>query len=352
MAEMQEHTERHLSAEQERILGETERNQRQLFIGAAGTGKTFLAQAKARQLSAEGKKIFVTWFNKMERNLYADVAKLPHLTARPFLEFLLEDMAYRGKSLEEPDSASERQAFYQHILVNNAADVYEGLPVEERFDAVIVDEGQEFRAHWYGCLAAMLKPDGQMYVFADPEQNFFADGEPGLITRLPASEHRLTENFRNARVINEFVGTLRKQPATTMVEADMQQLLLRPWQVSVDQPAMIERDLIALKRQGLDLSRVLLLGPDRLAKSSLANIHTLAGLPVRENPITGEPAIRYSAIRSFKGLEADVVFVIDVRPDSPHLGPTDLYVAASRAKYVLGVFHRVDWQLAASGSAT
>jgi hypothetical protein len=346
LAALQDHALRQLSAEQERILEVAAGSSRQLFIGAAGTGKTFLAQELARRLAAAGKKVFVTWFNKMERDLYADLAMLPNVTAKPFLEYLLEDMAYRGKSLDEPDSAAERQAFYEHILVNNAADVYDRLPAEERFDAVIVDEGQEFRAHWYGCLSAMLQPEGQLVVFADPEQNFFADGEPGLITRLPVSEHRLTGNYRNARVINDFVATLRKQPATAVVDTDVQRLQLRPWQVSVDQPAMIEQELLDLKRQGLDLTKVVILAPDRLAKSSLANIQTLAGLPVRENPITDEPAIHFRPIRSFKGLEADTVLVIDVKPGSPLCTSVDLYVAASRAKYLLSIYHSSAWQLA------
>lgn len=346
---VQEQADRTLSAEQERILAETVAQPRQLFIGAAGTGKTFLAQEKARRLAAEGKKVFLTWFNKREHDVFAAVSALPNVTAAPFLDFLLQDMADRGKSLDEPDSAAERQAFYEHILVNNAADVYDNLPVEERFDAVIVDEGQEFRAHWYGCLAAMAKPDGQLHVFADPEQHDFADGEPGLITRLPASEHRLSENFRSARVVNDFLSSLHRLPTTSRGDQPLQAVTLRPWHVAVDQPALIEQDLLALKRQGFDLTKVVILSPYRLAKGSLANIQTLAGLPIRENPITSEPAIRYSTIRNYKGLEADAVVVLDIWADPAFCRPADLYVAASRAKVHLAIYHRADWPLTTAG---
>jgi hypothetical protein len=345
VAVLQEQAERKPSDEQERILAVTDVQPRQLFIGAAGTGKTFLAQEKARRLAAEGKKVFLTWFNKREHDLFAAVSAQPNVTAAPFLDYLLQDMAYRGKSLDEPDSSSERQAFYEHILVNNAADVYDSLPVEERFDAVIVDEGQEFRAHWHGCLAAMLKPDGQLHVFADPEQNYFADGEPGLITRVPVSEHRLSVNFRSAPVINDFLSSLHRLPTSAQGEVAHQAVQLRPWNVSVDQPSMIETDLLALKRQGVDLKQAVILSPYRLAKGSLANIQTLAGLPIRENPITSEPAIRYSTIRNYKGLQADVVLVIDIWPDDSFCLPADVYVAASRARVHLGVYHRADWQL-------
>jgi superfamily I DNA/RNA helicase len=347
VATLQENAQRTLSDEQASILAETGQTPRQIFIGAAGTGKTYLAQEIARRLAAAGKKVFLTWYNKKEHDLFAELASVKNVTAKPFLSFLLEDMAYRGKSLEEPAAASEQQAFYDHILVNNAADVYENLPIEERFDAVIVDEGQEFRAHWHGCLSAMLKPDGQFHAFADPEQNFFADGEPGLITKLPASPLRLSGNYRNTRVINEFLAGLRKQSATSLIDIPDQKVTLLPWQVAMDQAAVLDQALTALKRQGFDLSRVVILSPFRKEKGALAGIQSLAGLQVKESPVPIANAIAYSTIRAYKGLEADVVFVIDIKPGSPLCLPADVYVAASRAKHQLSILHRSDWQLPA-----
>ena len=52
-----------LTEEQGRILEETEYDKRKIFLGGAGTGKTFLAMEKARMLAAEGKRVLLTCFN-------------------------------------------------------------------------------------------------------------------------------------------------------------------------------------------------------------------------------------------------------------------------------------------------
>jgi hypothetical protein len=52
-----------LNDEQERIIDETLLDKRKLFLGTAGTGKTFIAIEKARRSVLEGKKVLLTCFN-------------------------------------------------------------------------------------------------------------------------------------------------------------------------------------------------------------------------------------------------------------------------------------------------
>ncbi|KJS21867.1 MAG: hypothetical protein VR72_08365 [Clostridiaceae bacterium BRH_c20a] len=49
-------------------------------------------------------------------------------------------------------------------------------------------------------------------------------------------------------------------------------------------------------------------------------------------------AIKFSTIRSFKGLESDIVFLIGVKDDSLVCSDADIYVGGSRAKFLLYVF--------------
>jgi len=91
--------------------------------------------------------------------------------------------------------------------------------------------------------------------------------------------------------------------------------------------------------------RITILSPNRREKSCLAGVDSLGGCPLGE---VGDPradALRFSTIRAFKGLEADVVLLIGVRPDSPVCSRPDLYVGGSRARYILHIFHRGDWKL-------
>ena len=50
-------------------------------------------------------------------------------------------------------------------------------------------------------------------------------------------------------------------------------------------------------------------------------------------------AVRFYTIRSFKGLEADMVFLIGVRAGSQACTPGDVYVGSSRARFLLYLFH-------------
>ena len=57
--------------------------------------------------------------------------------------------------------------------------------------------------------------------------------------------------------------------------------------------------------------------------------------------------VRFSTIRSFKGLEADIVFLIDITPDSRVCTRADIYVGGSRARFMLYIFHdsRMDFAM-------
>ena len=52
-------------------------------------------------------------------------------------------------------------------------------------------------------------------------------------------------------------------------------------------------------------------------------------------------AIRFETIRSFKGLEADVVFLIGIC-EGEHCARPDVYVGGSRARFLLYVFYKED----------
>jgi superfamily I DNA/RNA helicase len=89
--------------------------------------------------------------------------------------------------------------------------------VPERFDALLVDEGQDFTAGYWRCLQRLLADPAaaRVYVFRDEAQDVFggggggggadgggeaAGGEAGLLEGVP--EYRLFDNCRNTRSIH------------------------------------------------------------------------------------------------------------------------------------------------------
>jgi len=68
---------------------------------------------------------------------------------------------------------------------------------------------------------------------------------------------------------------------------------------------------------------------------------TLAGHPLTTR--RGESGVFFSTVRRFKGLEADVVLLVDQDPDDSECSSMQRYVAASRARNLLVVFSKGPW---------
>ena len=63
----------------------------------------------------------------------------------------------------------------------------------EKFDAIIIDEGQDFEENWIICIESMLKKQGEFYIFADTHQNLF-NKDIDIINKMVVSKHKLTRN--------------------------------------------------------------------------------------------------------------------------------------------------------------
>lgn len=323
--------------EQERILEETELNTRMVFFGAAGTGKTMIAVEKARRLAEAGKKVVLTCFNKNLAGQFP--TDLDNLTARHF-HGLLE----RFTGSRPPADHQKYDNYFENTLPEEGIKYFSQLPAEKKFDALVVDEGQDFRPHWFKCLEEMVKPDGEFYVFADSSQNIF-NVDPAGLNALPASRFRLTVNLRNTKSICQRWISPLSGTSLRLGLKDSGEVHFHPWSNDSQQLRQVEKVLGQLLERDIQPRRITILSPNRREKSCLAGVDSLAGCSLAD---IGDPrpnALRFSTIRAFKGLEADIVLLIGVRPDSQVCSRPDLYVGGSRARYMLHIFHRDDWKL-------
>lgn len=329
------------TTEQQRIIEETELNKRMVFYGAAGTGKTLLAVEKARRLAGQGKRVLLTCFN---RHLAAQFPRgVENLTAIHF-HGVLEMVT----GLKPPPDPAQSGQFFEHALPEAGREYFSSLSASGKFQSLVVDEGQDFRPHWFPCLEAMVDPAGEFYVFADPNQNIFNVSLRG-VEALPASRFRLTTNLRNTTAVcRQWIEPLGGLNMRLGLQ-DAGAVHFHSWQSEDQQRELLGQELARLVKQGVQPRRITILSPNRRQKTCLAGQEKVARWPLAE---VGDPrpnAVRFSTIRAFKGLEADVVMLIGIRPDSPVCSRADLYVGGSRARYMLHVFHRHDWQLERGG---
>jgi hypothetical protein len=137
-AEMQRYSssaEKVLTEEQQRILDETAYDKRKIFLGAAGTGKTYIAMEKVRRLVKEEKRVLLTCFNRrlgaqMRKDL-ADEIETGLLRATNFHDLLMTILVERGAGLAVPEEAGARGRFFQVELPERAFSLIAELPEEK-----------------------------------------------------------------------------------------------------------------------------------------------------------------------------------------------------------------------------
>ncbi|HOO12666.1 MAG TPA: hypothetical protein PK684_06920, partial [Bacillota bacterium] len=112
------------------------------------------------------------------------------------------------------------------------------------------------------------------------------------------------------------------------------------WKTREEERRMIASEIGRLVSQGVQLKRIVILSPYRKENSCLAGVERIKEWPLTEDLVARANAVRFQTIRSFKGLEADIVFLIDVMKDSRVCTDADIYVGGSRARFLLYIFSK------------
>jgi hypothetical protein len=184
-----------------------------------------------------------------------------------------------------------------------------------RYDAIVVDESQDFRPWWWPALLSLhVDPDeGTLYLFGDDSQNLYGGGE------LPVSPDDvlppLPHNIRNTEAINTFVSVFfdadgagagePKGPKGRDVEVldyTDDDALIHVVDVVltnlIDQEQVPVDDIVVLTPAGRDKSV--------LWRRRELGTHTLTDVPADDG------SVLWSTVHSFKGLERPVVILAEL----------------------------------------
>jgi Nuclease-related domain len=148
--------------------------------GPAGCGKTFGLAARAAQLASQGRRVLVLTFNVTLSHYLRTLvtARCREYASNPTLvtctnfhglcHRVVDDATLVGIT---PGAHDELAASDQ--LVARAADVL-AAGFECRYDAVLIDEGQDFTLEWWNLLRFdVLADGGEMLLVADPTQDVY-----------------------------------------------------------------------------------------------------------------------------------------------------------------------------------
>ncbi len=246
-----------------------------------------------------------------------------------------------GLEFSPPRDAEAQTRFWRNDAASLLWDAVEIIP--DRYEAIIVDEGQDFKGDWWEPIE-LLNTNGEtgfFYIFYDPVQNLY--NPDGAALPVLSKPFPLTKNCRNTLAIIETCSDIIRRDIEAKVGTPQgiktEYLNIQRGKDTQDQLKLWLKDW--LTRGGLKMSQIVILSPYGHAKSSLSNVRSLGGaeLIYDVNKWREGDGVLVATMRSFKGLEADVVIIIDLPiPGSvAACSVADFYVGSSRAKHILKI---------------
>jgi hypothetical protein len=323
-----------LTNEQAWVLAYVLHRRRAAVTGPAGCGKTLLAIDVARHLSEGGSRTLLTCFNTgLAEHLRASTDGVAgDLTVANFHTLCIDLAKEAGIAVPmfEPDG---EPAFYQHTL----PDLLEraSRTLGPRFEAIVVDEAQDFRDWWWPALLSLHDdPDGgTLYLFADDHQNLYGGG--ALPVRADDVLPPLPANLRNSQQIHEFV--------TVHFDADARPDAKGPpgrpveildYRDGDDLAHLLEVVLTNLtEEEQLPLDDIVVLTPAGREKSLLWARRSFGRFRLDDTVSPG--SVLWSSVHAFKGLERPVVILAELGERHDSDMETYVYVGGSRARHHL-----------------
>ena len=208
--EEREHAVEALTRKQGAVLDLLRDNRRVQVLGGAGTGKTWLAVEQARRLAVSGARVALLCYSRgLAQWLQRRVAVLEE-HERPTFVGTFHSLGHRWGA-KVPNGA--QQAFWDVDLPAQMVQLAHYLQDDERFDAVVVDEAQDFALNWWEPVYAALADahHGRVVVFADEGQLVFSRG---ALLDDSFARATLDENLRNSIPIARAFEPLGRHPFT------------------------------------------------------------------------------------------------------------------------------------------
>ena len=309
-------------------------NRRVHIRGAAGTGKTFIATNWAKRAVQRGERTLVICYNRelgIEinhnmtefRETLEDPSLLTVSSFHAYANVLLGDNA--PKNADDQSGEWWRNHHAELILANLES-------ITQRFDTIIVDEGQDFHSLWFTVLDNLLadKTNSRLLVMSDEAQAIYAEApelQPNVTTLL------LDKNVRNTNKIANLVRRLGGAEVTTGMTPG-QDIDIYPIGGLKERRKAFVKALTKVRDElAIPPSQTLILVRHNRYIDELLDDSTV-NFPLCKWADRDEEHYPFGTIHGTKGLERMAVILID-DDEEPDLTLT--YIGASRAVMYLAV---------------
>ncbi len=322
-----------LTDDQFRVVQAAAKLSRVAVRGGAGSGKTWLARKRAIQLHAEGFRTLLLCRSEPLADHLRSTTKTDNNFVIAAYGQLLELVFGQDKKTQlspmEPD--------YGWKLLEVAEQA-----LESRFEAILVDEGQDFCADDWGFVEGLLRDSKRdvFYVFIDDNQQVY-----GHETSVPEGmiELHLGDNVRTTRSIHIRLHDFYKSDRPQRPLGPLGRRIVEV-ELGNDERKTVKnvvRDLI--EKDQISVDDTVVLTPRRVDESQLCDLTLTHGRKLSPKPRSGVD-VRLASVQDFKGLENAVVVLAeaDGLPGDKAARTRFCYTAYSRPRshlIVIGNWH-------------
>ncbi len=316
-----------MTEEQNRLIEYLDEQKVAAVQGGAGTGKTMLGIEKARRIheneETKDDKVLFLCFNEFLHNFLKNRYReeLPNVSFYSIDKLVKNHFKVKGEYasaeeiLEFLNNYSEYGWDYKHI---------------------IIDEGQDFSSEQIEALYTIAElEEGCFYLFYDKNQLVYKLKEFRSIDRIDC-RLVLTANCRNTRSIasssNKILGIEKLKLKNDVIGEKPVFIIVKENEKLLER---IKSEINKYTDEDIEQKRIVLLTVKTERKSCLQDIDRIGKYKIRKS--LGEKGILFTTARKYKGLESDVVIIIDIDKNTfkDDTEKRVLYVGASRAKHFL-----------------
>ena len=385
-----------LLEEQKKVLWFLDEQKMAVIHGIGGTGKTMIAIARAKELAMAGQSVLFLCFNSPLAeylNLHFAFEGITYSTIDSFvvndLKTTINDPKRYEKAAVKYSEEKNRKEFFkkfQHIVVDEGQD----------FSDIIKEKDNNYQEEMGSCYViealsnAVIEQGGTFFFFYDKHQLIYSKDLTSFIDKAD-SKLSLYVNCRNTTWISlttkailnlsYYNNSNRCIDLKDKIAEEARKNELNKYKTRVDAPrgertnvyfaSVLEENKIILNERIDKYINQLNLQPEDLQnnqRGTTKEIVILTGLTIEDTFISKDIKkvkgkekwyytyngynIEFSTCRKFKGLEANVIILIDIDErffnppkNNSYIGePNNLvfYVGASRAKHYLDIIFNMN----------
>ncbi len=325
-------------------------NKRIAVSGGAGTGKTILATHLAYEFSSKmHAKVLLLSRNRSQKNFLLDYFKnkegmLPEV--KYIFDLVKEKTREVGDKYMHKETSGfrgnwneEDEEYFDKKLPEFAAQIFDKLEDEKKYDIIIIDEGQDFNEDWFIAIEYLLREEELKYVvFYDNNQKLFKKDE--ILSLDGFYRVVLSRNYRNTKKIFNIISKLFED--SKVIPVGPEGLNNPPISIEVEDKNELQEAIVSLSNQLVRREKI---DPSDIGFITLKNENKYKNITVQESKLLRSHKYKIEGVEKgkipgsfsrggttyWKGLERDIIIIVNIL-DIQNLDINSLYVALSRAK--------------------